>query len=242
MLRGLDRVQLFYDDEDSEHFLERLAHYQAACGFVVYAYCLMGNHIHLLLKESSTGLSQDIKRLATSYAHWFNKKYERSGYLFQNRFKSEAIQSDEYLLEALRYVLNNPVKAGLPITHWSSYSDYVGEEQTASSLTETSFVLEMFSSDKKKAKELLEEFLHSKTADERKYLDVATGRLRDAEAISLICKTAQVKSCVDLATQEKEERDYVLAQLKEKGLTIRQIARLTGINRGIVQKARKPEC
>jgi REP element-mobilizing transposase RayT len=121
MLRGIDRSQLFYDSEDRGAFLERLVRYKKECCFLLFAYCLMGNHVHLLIKEEELDLSGVIKRLANSYASYFNNKYERSGYVFEGRFKSEAISSEEQLLATLRYILKNPLKVGLSLDSWTSY-------------------------------------------------------------------------------------------------------------------------
>ena len=97
MLRGIHQTQLFYDDDDRQQLLRRIERYKSECGFFLYAYCLMANHVHLLIQEQEVQLCQIIKRLAISYAHFFNAKYDRSGYLFQGRFKSEAVESESYL-------------------------------------------------------------------------------------------------------------------------------------------------
>jgi REP element-mobilizing transposase RayT len=88
MLRGINQTQLFYDDDDRKAFIEVLERYRHECRFKLYAYSLMGNHVHLLLKEEGTGLADIIKRIALSYSARFNRKYERNGYLFQGRYKS----------------------------------------------------------------------------------------------------------------------------------------------------------
>lgn len=73
----------------------------------------MSNHIHMLVREIEESISNTIKRVSSSYVFWYNKKYERCGHLFQERFKSEAVESDEYFLTVLRYIHQNPVKAGM---------------------------------------------------------------------------------------------------------------------------------
>lgn len=101
MLRGINQTQLFYEDEDYYAFLESLGRFEEDCAFGLMAYSLMGNHIHLLIKVKEAGLSLIIKKLALSYSHWFNAKYDRSGYLFQGRFKSEPVEDDAYFLTVL---------------------------------------------------------------------------------------------------------------------------------------------
>mgnify|MGYP002624259122 CR=1 FL=1 len=80
----------------------------------MYAYCLMGNHVYLLIREGENVTSGEIMRdIGSAFVYCYNIKYERTGHLFQDRFKSEAVESDDYLLTAFRYILMNPVKAGL---------------------------------------------------------------------------------------------------------------------------------
>jgi len=239
MLRGIDRAQLFYDEEDHLFFLDRLNRYKNTCGFKLFAYALMGNHVHLLVKESDTGLSRDLMRLTISYAYWFNEKYDRSGHLFQNRFKSEAIANDGHLLSALRYILNNPVRVGLPIAHWTSYEDYLATDKTYTTLTDTDFILEMFSPVPERAKSLFLEFLALEPEHEQAFIEYdQSKKLSDADAFALIKEAVKVGHPHDIADMDKEARDRALLLLKEKGLSVRRLARLTGINRGVIQRAR----
>ena len=113
ILRGINRQRIFEDEEDYERFLFLLEHYKTICGYELFAYCLMPNHIHILIKEGKEALSTVFCRIGTSFVYWYNLKYERSGHLFQDRYKSEAVEDDAYFLTALRYIHRNPVKAGL---------------------------------------------------------------------------------------------------------------------------------
>jgi len=234
MLRGINQVQLFYEDDDRHAFLERLGRYVGEGAFIIYAYVLMGNHVHLLLKEGSDSLSRSMKRLALSYSHYFNAKYDRSGYLFQGRFRSEPVDSDAYLLAVVRYIHHNPVKVGESIGHWTSYSEYLD----APVVIDDSFVLNMFSDDKETARSQLKELLLCPDGDE---LEVSlagnTRKLSDREAIEIINAVAGTASCNELAGFEKDLRNQVLRQLKDEGLSIRQISRLTEIGKAIVHKA-----
>ena len=104
MMRGINRQSIFSDDEDNEKFLTTLSDCKELCGFELYGYCLMGNHVHLLLKEADEDIGQIVKRISSRYVIWFNRKYMRSGHLFQERFKSEAINNDKYFVTILRYI------------------------------------------------------------------------------------------------------------------------------------------
>jgi len=112
-LRGVDHQKLFLRDDDFVYFLNSLLRATTAGNAKVLAYCLMHNHIHLLLEEGSESVSETVKRFATSYAGHFNKKYMRVGPLYQSRFWSQAVEDDAYLLTVLLYIHFNPVKAGI---------------------------------------------------------------------------------------------------------------------------------
>ena len=92
----------------------------------------MSNHVHLLIKETENNISTIIKQIACSYVYWFNRKYERVGHLFQDRFRSEPVDNDEYFLTVLRYIHQNPVRAEIVACAedyvYSSARDYAGEK------------------------------------------------------------------------------------------------------------------
>ena len=111
--RGIGQGLIFEQDEDYAQFLSFLRETKKQSCFTLYAYCLMGNHFHLLLKEGAEPISLVFKRLGVRYAQWFNRKYERSGHLFQNRFGSEPVEADAYFLTVLLYLYQNPVNAGI---------------------------------------------------------------------------------------------------------------------------------
>jgi len=113
MLRGINRQDIFEDDEDylqmvsilrgqSERYDEKGLRLSSFCIF--YAYCLMSNHLHLLIQEREDSVSNIVKRIGVTYAHYFNKKYERNGHLFQDRFRSEPVDNIEYFVTLLRYI------------------------------------------------------------------------------------------------------------------------------------------
>ena len=109
MLRGINKQIIFEDEEDNKKFLEVLKECKDICDFKLFAYCLMGNHIHLLLKVEKEELEQIFKRIGARFVYWYNLKYKRSGHLFQDRFKSEPINDDNYFLNVLHYIHQNPV-------------------------------------------------------------------------------------------------------------------------------------
>jgi len=113
MLRGVNRDALFLEEEDGERFIHALARTKELSGCLVLAYCLMPNHVHLVLRTTEEPIGVVMKRLGVRYAGWFNRKYGRVGHVFQDRFRSEPVEDDAYFISLIRYVWNNPVVAGL---------------------------------------------------------------------------------------------------------------------------------
>lgn len=159
--RGNNRDPIFFDSTDFERFLTNLERYREKFTFTLYAYCLLPNHFHLLLRSGKTSLSQIMQALLTAYTMYVNKKYHRVGHIFQGRFKSIVVEKDSYLLQVLRYIHLNPVKAGMVETveeyPWSSYLKYLtvgGKPQL-----KIEEILAMFSQDSVKQKQLFVEFI-----------------------------------------------------------------------------------
>lgn len=111
--RGIDRCSLFDDDADRADFLDRLANLATAARLSVYAWALLTTHLHLLLRTGSVPLSRSMQSLLGGYAAAFNARHGRVGYLFQSRFKSILVDDDPYLLELVRYIHLNPLRAGM---------------------------------------------------------------------------------------------------------------------------------
>jgi putative transposase len=164
-------------------------------------------------------------------------KYERSGHLFQDRFKSEVVEDVQYLLNVLRYIHQNPIKAGLvkDISNykWSSYHEYLKKCE----IIDRDFILRIFHKDREKALTIFTEF-HQKIS-QGEFLEINENRrLTDREATDIIKNICDVTHCLDLQKlKKKKERNQNLNALKQQGLSTRQLARLTGISRGVILKA-----
>lgn len=130
--RGNRRQPLYLADADASRFRSGLADVVRACRWTCFAYCLMPNHYHLALETSEPNLGAGMRELNGRYAQWFNRRYGFGGHLFQGRFSSTRIETDSHLLEVARYVVLNPVRAGLCFRPedwpWSSYRATVGLE------------------------------------------------------------------------------------------------------------------
>ncbi|WP_432823766.1 transposase [Trichloromonas sp.] len=133
IVRGIEKSLIFHDDRDRQFFVDRLSRLLAETGTDCLAWALIPNHFHLLLRPIHSSLASFMRRLLTGYAVSFNRRHQRVGHLFQNRYKSIVCQEDNYLLELVRYIHLNPVRAGLVpdivgIDHypWSGHACLVG--------------------------------------------------------------------------------------------------------------------
>lgn len=235
MFRGVNHQIIFEDDEDYIKYLDTLKTYQEKSGYIIYAYCLMSNHIHLLMKEKTEELGLAFKRIGASYVYWYNWKYGRRGHLFQDRYKSEVVENDSYFLTVLRYIHQNPLKAGIVKNisdyRWSSYKEYLGEPE----ICDIDFASNMFSTDRMKAIQLLKGFNLAKNHDRCLEYDQNV-RLNDAEAIAFIKSICLIQNPTEVQCLEKGKRNEVIKACKEKGLSLRQIERLTGVSFGVIRR------
>ena len=232
--------QIIFEDEDDRHLLHALLNKNFRLNSIdVHAWCFMDNHIHLLLRGEIESISKSLKSVLESYAMSFNKKYGRSGHLFQEAFKSEPINNDSHYLATLRYIHQNPLKAGLSRTcsfPWSSFDEYLGSS-TLPSLCDKRFVIELFGD--------LEQFLrfHVTLSSNGVCIDVPepyernkTRGMRDEEALGLAQSIIGIQGIEAIKSWPRKKRNAGIVSLCDAGLTYRQIERLTGITRGIIYR------
>lgn len=229
IVRGIGKQIMFEEEADYKRFLSVL---ERVCGETevrLCAYCLMENHVHLLAKDLKNSIPLFMKKLGISYAQYFNRKYQRTGHLLQDRYLSEAVEDDEYLLTVFRYILNNPKKAGICDARnypWNSYAQY----ELPSPFMDLSLIRSLLGEQAK-----YEAFIDA--ANDDMCLEFEKPEHDDRWAQEVLRKSLGVDSGTILQNYERAQRNEALQKLKTKGLTIRQIERLTGINRNIVQKA-----
>jgi putative transposase len=137
--RGVRRSRIYLDDDHHEMFERILALIVERTGWRCHTHCLMPNHYHLLVETPEPNLSVGMQLLNVTYGQWFNKKHELAGHVFERRFYSRVVQSNYHLLELARYIVLNPVRAGL-CKHprewsWSSYKALAGEAPAPPFLT-----------------------------------------------------------------------------------------------------------
>lgn len=160
--RGNARADIYSDDSDRQQFLSLLHHTVDRHDWYCHAYCLMGNHYHLLVETLSPSLSRGMKFLNGTYTQYYNRRHRRVGHVFQGRFKAILIQKDSYLLELARYIALNPVRARMVRSaqewRWSSYLATAGYEESAPCLI-TDEVLAGFAKTKKVAQQRYRDFV-----------------------------------------------------------------------------------
>jgi len=233
--RGINRQAIFVEDDDYSRFISIVAKAKAKSRFTLFGYCLLTNHVHLLLKVGDDDIGETIKRITTGYACWFNWKYERVGHLFQDRFGSEPVETDDYLLAALRYIHKNPIKAGLCYRAedytWSSYCDYLGADH---GYTDTAFVKSLADSYSKNWRQWFIDFTNSNNNDS--FIDYelkpkpSDGLLRER-----IHELYGFRHSAGIGDLEKQARDNAIRSLKDEGFGMRQIARIVEIPYGVVR-------
>ena len=234
MLRGINQQQIFTEEEDYDRFLKVLADCKEICEFEIYAYCLMGNHVHLLIKEGKETIEKIVKRIGSRFVYWYNIKYDRKGHLFQDRYRSEAVEEPMYFNTVLIYIHQNPKKAGLCTQlsdyRYSSYNEYIGKQ----GIIDTEYVLSYW--DIESFKEYNDSPISSKCLDVEETPQI---RVTDEEAQRIIKKMTKCENPTDFQELDIDKRNKYLKQLNNKGISIRQLNRLTGIPKGIIERALK---
>jgi len=225
MLRGIDKRDIFLSRTDYEKFIEYIGKTKEKVEFQVYAYCLMTNHIHMLLKTEKQEIGDIVRRITVGYAQYHNIRNGRTGHLFQNRFKSEVVDNDGYFLTVLRYIHQNPLNAGVVESirdyKWSSYNEYISKKE----IIDHTYALSFFSS--------IEDFeIYTKEKNEDKCLEFNIGKRYSDEALKLLISS--FINISELYELEIEHRDKMLRSVKEStGASNRQLARVLNIGRGI---------
>ena len=168
MVRGIEGKNIVTDDEDRGFFVSRMGNVAVATGTSIYAWALMSNHAHILLKSGSAGLSTFMRKLLTGYATWFNRKHQRQGHLFQNRYKSIVCEEEPYFLRLVSYIHLNPFRAGLvesvgELGHYKWSGHAVIMKRRRHEWQNCKYVLEYFAENESLAKKAYEEFVISES-------------------------------------------------------------------------------
>ena len=239
IFKGIDGQTIFYDDQDREFFLKQISITKNEFNYIVYAYCLMVNHVHLVIKCEDAFLATSMKSLLVRYVHYFNQKYKRTGPLMQNRFKSKNVENEKYFLDLCRYVHRNPEKAGIALTQdyeWSSYKEYVGKEK----IINKSALLSYLDNDIDKFTEYTLKTIdveEMKSYVEYEMLD----KLTDEQLIQYIMKKFYIRDVKDIPTFFKTQNEVKIENvIKEisniSGTNVTQVSRITRLGRRSIEK------
>ena len=232
MFRGTNKQPIFLSDWDYMKIIEILKKLKEDFGFELYAYCLMSNHVHLVIKEKELmDISKIMHGLLTKYSRWFNIKYERTGILMENRYKSKAVEYDEYLIHLVRYIHQNPQKAGIVEKmgdyRWSSYNRYL--KKVEDELTDVEFFNGILPENRFEA-------FHEEIEDNSFEL-FANSESKDVQLIYEL-KRAGVVIPERFAYLSDAEIKAILEELNSK-FSDRQIVRVTGVSDYRLRKIKK---
>ena len=235
VIRGADRQVMFEEEKDYQKYLEILEYYKEECHFDIFAYCLMSNHVHLLIHINDFTLSSVFRKINTSYAIWFNMKYQRTGFLQQGRFYSEPVIDLRYLMNVTCYIHHNPTAAGLEKAYGDSYkwSSIYAYKNADSSLVDIDFLLEMF-----QGRETFFEIHDLYDVKNSNCLDISNirKRLPDDVARDIIYEISKCRTAAEFQTLHMLQQKSFVSMIHNKGVSVRQINRLTGMPKGKVER------
>ena len=224
MVRGVNKQRIFEHHEDYQKYLQFLSDCKGQVHFDLYAYCLMPNHVHLLLRTEFSELERIMKCIGTRYASWYNWKYARVGHLFQDRYLSEVVENERYFLTVIRYIHLNPVKATMvrkPEEYpYSSYPGYF----TFQSLISREVVRSYITPDRFKS------FHEEENEDECMDLENVRKKLSDKEASELLKQIADISEPADFQNQSGEKKKALIQKALSQRISLTQIHRITGIS------------
>jgi len=251
MIRGINRSSLFYDDRDRTRFLEKLDEYIHAGACAVYAFALMDNHVHILFRSGKKGISSVMRKLLTWYAQYFNRRHRRTGHLFENRYKSILCEEESYLLELIRYIHLNPVRAGIAKSMkslvqypWTGHSVIMGSMRR--DWMDIDYVLRQFGRTRKPARAAYQRFINQGFAMGQRPDLVGGGLVRSlggwSQVISMQRKDGKVRSderilggssFVQSILKEAEDKQKRQLKIRLSGRTITHIIYEECTKRGV---------
>lgn len=238
ILKGIDNQDIFYEDSDRRIFLKNILSSKENFYYEIFAYCLMTNHVHMIVRAENEMLSKAMQSLVVRYSHYFNKKYKRTGPFLQNRFKSKTVENQRYFLDVCKYVHKNPEKAGISRVkdyEWSSYKEYIGNEI----IINKKILLYYFNNK-------IEEFIKFTTEiDEANEVNnwaefEIIEKLTDIQLANIIIKKFSIDSIENIALffkeKTKKEQEKYIREIKNiLGTNKTQVARVIRVGRKRIQ-------
>lgn len=235
MLRGINRQVICEEDADRRVFMMALKECKDVSGFKLHAFCLMPNHVHLLIEPAGEPLELIFKRLGVKYVGWFNRKYDRAGHLFQDRFRSENVEDNLYFMTVLRYILQNPMKAGMesqPGSYpWSSYLAY---KKGIGSITDTQYAIDLFGS-----QEALIDYVLLGNEDTVMDEDQFDWRMKIEKAKEIMEQVSGCATVSDFQRLDRQIQKGYAVKIYLAGVSAYQIAKMTGMSKSTVERTVK---
>lgn len=234
--RGTGKQLIFETDDDRWEFLELMRDCCRDTGVTVVAWCLMSDHVHLVLADYEDAMSAAMQRLLLTYARRFNKRTGRSGRLFRDRFERRSLDTDWQVMEAVRSVHANPQEAGIALIErypWSSFAEYLRsyDNDMTRGFSDPSCVLELFGS----AKAFIAYSLSTPDSGEPTMLDMEEMEWERRPFAEKLAKGLGV-TLRGVKTAPSARRNIVILGLHDAGFTVRQIERYTGIGKSTVSR------
>lgn len=237
--RGTGKQLIFEGDEDRWEFLELMRECCRKAGVTVIAWCLMGNHVHLVLADYEDRMSAAMHRLLLTYARRFNKRTGRTGHLFQNRFDRRSLDTDWQVMEAIRSVHADPQEVGVSLIErypWSSFPEhlraYDGDAADAArGFSDPSCVLELFGS----VEGFIAYSLSTPAGSESALCDMKETEWERHAFADKMAKRLGVP-LNELKAVAPSRRDGIIFALHDGGYTVREIERYTGISKSTVSR------
>ncbi len=238
MIRGIERSPIFKDDQDRQDFISRMGLLAQETGTRILAWALMRNHVHLLFFSGPTGISQFMRRLLTGYALRYNRRHRRNGHLFQNRYKSIICEEGTYLLELVRYIHLNPLRAAVvksmgELDHylWSGHRVLVGKEKN--DWQEREYVLHQFHEKGGKAIRAYRKFMEEGKSQGRRPELVGGGLIRSLGGWSQVLSLRGSGEKMEYDSRMLGSGDFVAEITREAEKKVRRYLRAGEINNSI---------
>lgn len=231
IIRGINRQNIFLDKQDYRKMLKEITNTKEKYKYEIYALVLMPNHVHFVINDKNNNISTVMQSLSIRYSNYFNKKYERVGHVFENRFKSHVVEDESYLKNVVRYIHKNPENAGITSEYpWNSYYEYIFKPK----IIDTEFVMQLFSNNIEDFK-----YFHQNYNKNRElgncYEMVKT--IDDEDAIKQMKEILKENNLVKVQNYENKKKEEAIKKIiKIEGIRKVQIARILGISRSSIDR------
>ncbi len=238
VIRGNNGQNIFFDEEDKQEFLNTLFFCRQTDGFLLFAYALFDEHAHFIIREESVNVANILKHITTKYVRWHNKKHGEHGRLLHDRYLSEPVDTEEDLMRSIRYVTVHGQQfhgtQSFDVEPWNSYKEY---KDLNTDKVESDIIFGLLADESEEGAMLFKAFLGLKSQDE--FIDIGTERimLSDDRIRDIVIEKYGIEDG-SLEGIEKERQTEILRELKSiNGISIRRLARATGLTKFVVEKA-----